>query len=312
MRCQAIVVFVALGAILLAKAEGGAAPSGAAGGGATPLSADAFERHIVQEGETLFAVARRYHTSVTALAQINGLEDISRLAMGQLLLVPRGAASPDLPPRPGVVPSARDPQDSPAPRPATHTVQGGDTLFAVARRYQVSVDLLLELNATPDPQRLTPRQVLRLVPKAPAPSRSPAPYPTPERAAGPPSPAPSKTTFAWPLQGPVLRPFGQEGSPSLLLEAPEGTPIRAAAAGTVLAAGWMKGFGNAVYLQHSGGIATFYGNCGIFFCQKGATVRQGDRLAAVGPAPDSGPAHLAFTVLKNGKAVDPMTFLPKK
>jgi len=305
-RCKAIVVFVALGAILLAKAEGRAAPSGAASGGARPLSTDAFERHVVQEGETLFAVARRYHTSVTALARINGLEDISRLAMGQVLLVPRGATSPDLPPRPEVVPSARDPQDFPAPRPATHTVQGGDTLFAVARRYQVSVDLLLELNALPDPQHLTPGQVLRV-----------APLPRPSGAPGRPSPhlsvasqTPGEEALAWPLRGAVLRRFGQEGSPSLHLEAPEGTPIRAAAAGIVLAAGWMKGFGNAVYLQHADGIATFYGNCGVFYCKKGAVVRRGDRLAAVGPAPVSGPAQLAFTVLKNGKAVDPLPLLP--
>ena len=116
----------------------------------------------------------------------------------------------------------------------------------------------------------------------------------------------------WPLRGAVLRRFGQEGSPSLLLEAPEGTPVCAAAAGKVLAAGWMKGFGNAVYLQHADGIATFYGNCGIFYCKKGAVVRPGERLATVGKAPGKSPSHLAFTVLKNGKAVDPLTFLPKK
>lgn len=312
MRCKGAVLLVVLAGVLLAEG-----PLRGFAGASTPpdtvvtLSGDSFVRHTVQEGETLFAVARSYHTSVTALARINGLEDISRLPMGQTLLVPLPAASRD---SSAPTEGPRKPSVPPAPpaAPTTHTVREGETLFAVARQYHLSVDLLLELNALPDPQRLTPGQVLRLAPQTPAPSRAPAPSPTPEQAAVPPAPAPKKTTFVWPLRGAVLRRFGQEGSPSLLLEAPEGTPVCAAAGGKVLAAGWMKGFGNAVYLQHADGIATFYGNCGIFYCKKGAEVRPGERLATVGKAPGKSPSHLAFTVLKNGKAVDPMTFLPKK
>lgn len=318
MRCRAMVVLLVLGGSLL---TGG--PLGRAGASAPPssvvhLSGDVFVRHTVQEGETLFAVARSYRTSVTALARLNGLEDISRLTMGQTLLVPLPAASGD---HASLATTPQAPSELPPAFPATHMVREGETLFAVARLYHLSVDRLLELNALPNPQRLAPGQVLRLVPPAPEPSRGPGPSAAPKKTLGTPSPgpetlsvpsAPGKAPFVWPLRGAVLRRFGQEGSPSLLLEAPEGTPVCAAAAGKVLAAGWMKGFGNAVYLQHADGIATFYGNCGIFYCKKGAVVRPGERLATVGKAPGKNPSHLAFTVLKNGKAVDPLTFLPKK
>jgi len=83
--------------------------------------------HTVQQGETLFSIARRYGTTVETLMRINGL-DRPNLEVGQVLRLP--------PPTPS-------PQSSPT---TTYTVQPGDTLFGLARRFGVTVEALKSEN----------------------------------------------------------------------------------------------------------------------------------------------------------------------
>src|SRR4029078_9916846 len=73
----------------------------------------------------------------------------------------------------------------------------------------------------------------------------------------------SSSGFIWPVNAPITSPFGwrwgrrHEG---VALGASYGSPIAAAAAGTVIYAGWEGGYGNLVVLDHGGGLATAYGH----------------------------------------------------
>lgn len=92
--------------------------------------------------------------------------------------------------------------------------------------------------------------------------------------------------------------------------APTGTPIIAAADGTIALAGAGGGYGNVVYIDHPGGIQTRYAHLDRFAdtTSNGASVRAGDVIGFVGTTGRSTGPHLHFEVRVNGAAVDPMSF----
>ncbi len=88
-----------------------------------------------------------------------------------------------------------------------------------------------------------------------------------------------------------------------------GSTIRAADSGTVIFAGWYGGYGNAVVINHGGGITTLYGHSSKLYVTEGTTVQRGEAIAAVGSTGLSTGPHLHFEVRKNGAPVDPMAYL---
>lgn len=91
--------------------------------------------------------------------------------------------------------------------------------------------------------------------------------------------------------------------------APEGTRIRAVAAGIVTWAGPRGGYGNMVQIDHGNGYATRYGHAYKVLVHVGETVNRGDVLALVGDTGRSTGPHVHFEVLKNGREVNPARFI---
>jgi murein DD-endopeptidase MepM/ murein hydrolase activator NlpD len=89
--------------------------------------------------------------------------------------------------------------------------------------------------------------------------------------------------------------------------APWGSPIVAAADGTVVAAGYGGGYGRQVQIAHGGGIVTLYGHMSSIAATPGEPVRQGQVIGYVGSSGLSTGPHLHFEVKVNGRPVDPMT-----
>jgi murein DD-endopeptidase MepM/ murein hydrolase activator NlpD len=133
-----------------------------------------------------------------------------------------------------------------------------------------------------------------------------------QAAAGTGGGSPSAAGFVWPVLGPVTSPFGwrwgrmHEG---IDIGVPSGTPIRAAAAGTVIYAGWLGGYGNLTVIDHGGGIATAYGHQSSLAAGNGASVAQGQVIGYVGSTGHSTGAHLHFEVRANGVPQDPLGYL---
>ena len=122
---------------------------------------------------------------------------------------------------------------------------------------------------------------------------------------------PSSSGFIWPVSGPVTSGFGwrwgrmHEG---IDIGAACGTPIRAAASGTIVYAGWMDGYGNIVIIDHGGGMGTAYAHQSAVYVG-GGSVSQGQTIGAVGSTGHSTGCHLHFEVRVNGTPVDPLGYL---
>ncbi|HXV34436.1 MAG TPA: peptidoglycan DD-metalloendopeptidase family protein [Gaiellaceae bacterium] len=121
----------------------------------------------------------------------------------------------------------------------------------------------------------------------------------------------SSSGFIWPVNGVVTSGFGwrwgrmHEG---IDIAAPSGTPIRAAAGGTIIYTGYMGGYGNITIIDHGNGLATAYAHQSAIYIG-GGSVSQGTVIGAVGSTGNSTGPHLHFEVRVNGSAVDPMGYL---
>jgi peptidoglycan DL-endopeptidase CwlO len=123
----------------------------------------------------------------------------------------------------------------------------------------------------------------------------------------------------WPVDGPVVSPFGgrdigagYEFHPGIDIAVPEGTPIRAAAAGAVIFTepeASSGGYGNYTCIDHGGGLSTCYAHQSSFAVSAGQPVSQGDIIGYSGCTGYCLGPHLHFEVRINGSVTDPMGYL---
>jgi murein DD-endopeptidase MepM/ murein hydrolase activator NlpD len=124
--------------------------------------------------------------------------------------------------------------------------------------------------------------------------------------------APSAAGFIWPCDGVVTSGFGMRWGrmhEGIDIGCAYGAPNRAAAAGTVIYAGWMSGYGNLVVIDHGNGLSTAYGHASSIAVSVGQSVAQGQTVSYVGATGHATGPHLHFEVRVNGVAVDPLAYL---
>ncbi|MEW5717736.1 MAG: LysM peptidoglycan-binding domain-containing M23 family metallopeptidase [Chloroflexota bacterium] len=107
------------------------------------------ETYTVQPGDTLFAIAKRFRTTVAAIIQLNALGNGDLIQVGQKLLIPTGDAS---------APSTSAQGATAAP----YIVQLDDTLYRIALRYGTTVRALQDLNDLASPNVIAPGQALAI------------------------------------------------------------------------------------------------------------------------------------------------------
>ncbi len=125
-------------------------------GGAAVASAQE-QTHTVQPGETLGSIALQYGVTIQDLAFANGIVNPNLIFVGQVLKIP------------GTAPSGGT---------TTYTVQSGDTLFAIARRFNTTADAIAKLNGLANPDVLKVGQVLKIPSSGVQPTAAPTTAPT--------------------------------------------------------------------------------------------------------------------------------------
>ncbi len=240
--------------------------------------------HVVRQGDSLWRLSRRYGVSVQSLMKANNLTETSVLQVGMRLVIPQEAGdSPSL-------------ASVSSPSWGTYTVQKGDTLWSISRRFGVPLRDLLRVNGLRETSVLQIGQVLR-VPSL--------------RGEGSPSWR-GEGRFLWPVSGRISSRFGPRGRSfhyGIDIIAPSGTVIRAAEDGVVSYSGWMSGYGRVVIITHASGLQTVYAHNSVNLVREGQRVRRGDPIARVGSTGNATCPHVHFEVRRNGRPVDPLEFL---
>lgn len=255
---------------------------------ASPASASVY---ITAEGDTVARVAELTRCDASLLAAVNGVDEEETLPEGELLTL----------------------CDEPALR---HTVQEGDTLYGLGRSYGCEPSQLAAVNGLEPPYLIFPGQSLLLplseeqsclageAEEALADTAAVAALALPH----------AEQALIWPVEGPVSSPFGEreEGYHwGLDIAVPLETPVRAAASGTVIEAGWKnEGYGYAVLIDHGEGRVTLYGHCSEVLCGSGDWVEQGQTVALSGSTGRSTGPHLHFELRRGEDWLDPLEYLP--
>ncbi|MCG1039711.1 peptidoglycan DD-metalloendopeptidase family protein [Mycetohabitans sp. B7] len=194
-----------------------------------------------------------------------------------------------------------------------YRVVRGDTLSRIAQRHGQSVAAIARWNNLPNPNVIAVGQVLRVAPPTrPAPSRGVAAAPNTTAAAKvKPSLTPATTiNLIWPARGDVVRRFNGVDSKGVDIANAPGTPVVAAATGTVVYAGnGLRGYGNLLIVKHNANFLTAYAHNRALLVKEGQNVTQGQTIAEMGDS-DSNRAALHFELRYDGKSIDPARYLP--
>jgi len=283
--------------------------------------------HVVQSGENLTVIARKYGISVERLIAINGLENPDRLMPGDRLLL--------------------------SDAPVVHVVQKGETLSQIAKAYGVDVRQLAVWNGVTNPDRIMPGQELVIVSEAivhtvragenattiakkygvtvasiaqlnelnnidflrvgqklliPPVGGSAVP------ALGLARPLAARRRLdQWPVKGSISSRFGMRNGAmheGLDIAASHGTIVQAVAPGWVTYADWAGTYGMLVKIDHGSGVETRYGHNSQLLVKPGQYVRAGDPIARVGSTGRSTGPHVHFEIRVDGQPIDPLSWLP--
>ncbi|CAN5400142.1 hypothetical protein BH09PSE1_BH09PSE1_10590 [soil metagenome] len=240
--------------------------------------------YVIQPGDTLSGVGRRFQTPVQTLIDLNTLGPRGAISSGQRIVLPDAA-----------VDTGTDPYAT-GPAPIGVVVPRGGAV-------------------PPPPTPPSGNQSLppaRPAPIVPAPSIPVPVTPAPS--------VPNTIGLQWPVRGDIVRPFGPVGmgerNNGINIGASAGAAVSAAAAGRVAYVGdALVGQGLTVLIVHRDGWRTVYGHLGSATVEDGADVRAGQQIGTVGLTAGDGRPSIHFETRRmqgdNPVAVDPVTVLPR-
>jgi murein DD-endopeptidase MepM/ murein hydrolase activator NlpD len=235
--------------------------------------------HVVEPGETLMALSRKYHKSLSEIAKANNIAAGTMVKVGDRIIIP------------GVrVPQQKQAAAEPKPqsqKPAAAPVAT-----------QKVASLPSTAATTPTVNALTPV----------------AQHPEPEKAKHDVTAA--MPSFRWPVRGRVIAGFGPKPSgqqnDGINVAVPEGTPIKAADDGVVAYAGnELKTYGNLVLVRHSNGYVTAYAHASEILVKRDDPVKRGQIIAKAGQTGTVAAPQLHFEIRKGSTPIDPAPFLDK-
>ena len=284
--------------------------------------------HVVESGESLYTIARRYDVTAQAIMKANGSLAPDKIYVGQKLVIPG---------RPDLV-ANRSPAQQFAPSlPAQQpVVQPAQTAQAQQMPVDSSVPTMAAVTpvaASLRPSSRAPQQAQQVAALQPSTSQAMPAKPAPQQAQTPQAAAaqtlqtaavqPNKPAsvlqepamsgadkFRWPVKGKVVTDFAGTKGTGINIDAPEGSAVRAAENGTVIYVGsGVEGYGNLILIRHANGYVSAYAHLKSMSVAKGDVVSRGDTIGAAGMTGSVSRPQLHFELRKGATPVDPVPML---
>ncbi len=208
-----------------------------------------------------------------------------------------------------------------------HVVEPGQTLYRIALVYGVELKTLQHANRIKNPRQLKIGQKLTIPGAKQALEVPPFPEPIPAAARiqvaaasprieeiRPPVIEPGTDEWIWPIDGRLTSGYGAKRRrhihAGIDVVVPQGTPIFAAREGFVSFVGRQGGYGQLVIVDHGDGWTSRYAHASKILVDAGDTVHPGEEIALAGRTGRATTSHLHFEIRRNGKAIDPLRYLP--
>lgn len=122
----------------------------------------------------------------------------------------------------------------------------------------------------------------------------------------------TRLSWRWPARGEVQAASSALGSKGIEILGRRADPVVAAASGTVVYSGsGLRGYGRLIIIQHNEDYLSAYAHNDKLLVNEGATVKSGQRIADMGDS-DAKRVMLHFEIRKDGKAVKPLQYLPRR
>lgn len=282
---------------------------------AAPAAAGTY---VVKRGDTLYSIALEQGMDYRDLAAANGIDDPSKLRVGQVLRLGGGepkAADPKAPVQVGTArgasPVESRPLESstPAPAPAASPAPAAGTEAmksepkAVRLPYSEQNVALLQRGEAAKP-----------APAKPEPPKPEAAKPEPAKPEAAKPAAPTETVdgieFVWPHRGKIIASFSEPRNKGIDISGQVGDAVLAAASGVVIYVGeGIPGLGKLIVVKHEKGFNTVYAHNSAITVKLDQKVVRGQKIAELGQTGVDSP-RLHFEIRREGRPLDPVRYLP--
>ena len=197
----------------------------------------------------------------------------------------------------------------------SHTIKKGDSLNTIAKKYNVEEEKVMEANKLVKGDTLKIGQIL-MVPGGSKISQSSYISKTytgfsaiKDIVKAPNAQAAVGNKMNWPTAATTITQYYSWRHHAVDIAGPIGTAIYASDAGTVELAGWGRGYGNQIVINHGGGKKTRYAHLSKFYVKNGDSVSKGQTIAAMGSTGWSTGPHVHFEVIINGRKYNPLNYI---
>ncbi|PWB38605.1 MAG: hypothetical protein C3F02_02735 [Parcubacteria group bacterium] len=262
--------------LVLNTPENSAETSGEDFGDSAPVRSENIS-YTVQAGDVLGSIAEKFDISVNTILWANGLNWSSTIRPGQKLVILPGSG-------------------------INYEVKKGDVLSSVAKKYQADVEKIIPANNLANASNINAGDLI-FIPDGVKPTAVVSSY-KPAKTETIPSvvskPMDLGTKFLWPAVSTRITQYFSWRHTGVDIGDKTGNPIYAAEDGKVTRAGWSRGYGNNVIINHGNGVETLYGHASKLLVEEGETVSRGQLIALIGSTGWSTGPHLHFEVRVNG------------
>jgi murein DD-endopeptidase MepM/ murein hydrolase activator NlpD len=253
--------------------------------------------HMLKKGETIYSIARLYGVDVQTILKINNITDPTKLPAGREIRIPTESDAD----------SALQSQNF-----SSHKVVKGETLYGIARYYEISLDLLRSANNLANDFLLKEGYVLKIplgeavVKTSPVQPELPL-IPVSVTDMNEPRTVIVKNidnSITWPVSVKEMA-YMTGKLDGIMLLGEKSEAVKSLTQGTVVSAGPYRGFGKVVIVQRTGGYIYVYGGCESLNVKQGDRVAPGTELGRLGIDPVSIKPQLFLLVRQNNVPLDP-------
>lgn len=262
-----------------------------------------LDTYKVKSGDNLIGIAKKYDMTTSELAELNNLKKPYKIRIGQNLKIKKTYNNIDK-------------------NVSTYTVKSGDNLTNIARKHDMTLSEIIELNDLDKPYVVKIGQKIKINTDEPKvviknttqQSNNKNINITKSEQKQVVKKAPKVNSFIWPIKGNVISSFGSKSNglynDGINISAPKGTDFRTCEDGVVAYVGnELRGYGTIILIKHENNWISAYAHCDTAKVSRGDKVQKGQIIGTVGNSGNVSTPQLYFSLRNGREAVDPIKYL---